>query len=246
MSKLFKTSSKVLSSPVVVRPHVSWRSRFLVFFMGGIFLIALSWGMYEAGSKSATPRNITPQEKLKQLYDSGTCSVKDRKELCSQLASLIQQLQINMTTSKNLARQVNSLGTENNHLKEELAFFQHLMSDNDKINNDVSIYNFSLKKGPSPGIYSYAISLVQGGRRPTEFSGNLEFLVTLQQNKKSKTVPLANKKNGKNFPIRFKFFHKIEENFGVPSDAVVESIQVQVFKEGNAKAILTQTIKPAL
>ena len=120
----------------------------------------------------------TPKQYLEELPE-------DRKELCTQLAGLIRQLQITQTTSENLTKKVKILGTENNHLKEELAFFQHLMSGNAKIDHDVSIYSFILKKEPTTEIYRYAISLAQGGQRPTDFSGNLKFSINLKKNNKN-------------------------------------------------------------
>jgi len=203
--------------------------------------------MYEAGSRSIIPKEEVAQEKLDQLFDSGTCLQEDRKELCAQLAGLIRQLQIKQTTSENLTKKVKILGTENNRLKEELDFFQHLMSGNTKIDNDVSIYRFILKKGSTTGIYRYSISLAQGGQRPIDFSGSLKFSVNLKQNNKNISVPLTNKETkDQDFPVNFKFFHKLEENFKLPPDTIVESLQVQVFEKDANTAILTQSIKPSL
>jgi uncharacterized protein DUF6776 len=246
LSKLLSKNPRILSSRVVVRPHIPWHFRLIAAAIISLLLLLLSWGMYEAGSKSVVPQDEIAQEKLAQIFDSGTCLQADRKELCTQLAGSIRQLQISRTTSEDLTKKVKMLGAENNRLKEELAFFQHLMSGNAKIDNDVSIYRFILKKESTPGLYRYSISLVQGGQRPTDFSGSLKFSVNLKQNNKNKKAPLTNKKTGQGFPVNFKFFHKMEENFKVPPDAIVESFQVQVFEKDADTAILTQTIKPSL
>lgn len=201
--------------------------------------------MYEAGSKSVNNQTEPSTINTDQLYEAGTCLRQDREELCTQLAVLMRQLQISNTASKDLTQQVQVLGSENNRMKEELAFFQHLMSGKAELDNDLSIYRFSLKRTSTAEIYRYTITLVQSGQRPTDFSGYLKFIVNLKQNGKIKNIPLTNKSSEKGFPVNFRFFHKIDENFRIPADAHVESLQVQVYENDATKAILTQTIEPS-
>jgi hypothetical protein len=245
VNKFFQKKPKILSPRVVVRPHTSWPYRLVAIVISCLLLLLLSWGMYEAGSQSAnTQNNNMVQEKLEHLYDPGTCRQTKKQKLCAQIGDLIQQLQISNTANKNLAKQVKLLANENDHLKEKLVFFQHLMSGNTK--DSISIYQFSLKETQTPGKYRYTLTLIQGGERPSDFKGNLRFQVKLLQNDRSKTIPLINKNSTQDFPINFKFFHRLEESFKAPTDIIVESLQVQLYESNNSKAILTQTVQPAL
>ena len=79
------------------------------------------------------------------------------------MAGLVRQLQMNSTLHENLAEQVKALGEENGQLKEELVFFQHLMSSADNTKPGVSIRRFDLKQGKFPGEYHYTLLLAQGG-----------------------------------------------------------------------------------
>lgn len=244
MNKFFQKKPKILSSRVVVRPHLSWQYRLVAIVISCLLLLLLSWGMYEAGSQSTNTQNDRVQEKLEYLYDPGTCRQTKRQKLCTQIGDLMQQLQISNTANKNLAKQVKSLANENDHLKEKLVFFQHVMSGNTK--SSISIYHFSLKETQTPGTYRYTLTLVQGGERPSDFKGNLRFQVTLLQNDRSKTIPLTNKSSTQDFPVTFKFFHRLEEIFKIPPDTTVESLQVQIYENDDNKAILTQTAQPIL
>ncbi|MDO9311774.1 MAG: hypothetical protein Q7T85_08765, partial [Nitrosomonas sp.] len=76
--------------------------------------------------------------------------------------------------------------------------------------------------------------------------GNLRFQVKLLQNNQSKIIPLTNKNATKDFPVNFKFFHRLEESFKVPPDTIVENLQVQIYKKDDSKVILTETVQPAL
>ncbi len=196
--------------------------------------------MYEVGRQSANiPHDLT-EEKLVSLYDPGVCRQTKKQKLCTQMGDLIHQLQISDTTNESLAEQIKSLANENDHLKEKLVFLQHLMSGNTR--SGISIHQFNLKEMDNPGKYRYALTLMQGGERPSDFKGKLRFQVQLLQNDRRKTVPLISKNSKKDFPVNFKFLHRLEESFEVPPDAIVESLQVQVYE--HKKVVLTQTAQP--
>ena len=160
------------------------------------------------------------------------------------MGDLIHQLQISDTANKSLAKQIKSLTNENNHLKEKLILFQRLMSGNTK--SGISIHQFSMKETETPGKYRYALTLIQGGERPSDFKGNLRFQVKLLQNDQSKTIPLISKDGKEDFPVNFKFLHRLEEDFKVPPDTTIESLQVQIYENNDSKVILTQTAQPTL
>ncbi len=241
----------ISSSRVVVRPYVSWQSRLLILLVVCLFLTLLSWGMFEIGKGMAErgmaeQNNVSPQKISGEPYKVEACLQNNRKSLCAQLADLTRQLQIVQTTSNALAEQARELGRENNQLKEELDFFEHVVAGNTKIDSGISIHHFNLKNDDNPGVYRYTVSLVQGGQRPKEFNGNLKFFVNLRQNEQTKTVLLTNKNKKQNFPISFKFFHRLEESFKVPPDTKVDSIKVQVFEQNDTQVKLTQTVELTL
>jgi hypothetical protein len=242
--KFFQKKPKILSPRVVVRPHLSWQFLLTATIICGSLLTLLSLGMYEAGRQSVNTQDDIDQEKLAHSYDPGNCRQTKKQKLCNQIGDLIQQLQISNTANENLAEQVKSLANENDHLKEKQAFFQHLIASNTK--NGLSIYHFSLKETQTPGKYRYALTLIQGGERPNDFKGNLRFQVKLLQNDQSKIIPLTNKNATQDFPVKFKSFHRLEESFNVPPDTIVENLQVQIYKNNDNKAILTETVQPAL
>ncbi|MBX3617640.1 DUF6776 family protein [Nitrosomonas sp.] len=229
---------------VTIRPLRSWHFLFSMGIIGCLLISLLSWIMYEAGKRSESAFNDVTEENHSYSFDPGICRQTKKRQLCSQIGDLTQQLQIGNTANHDLAEQVKSLSQENDHLKEKLAFFQHFVSSNTK--NGISIYQFSLKETETSGKYRYALTLIQSGERPSDFKGNLKFQVKLSQNGQNKLIPLVNKNSNRNFPIEFKFLHRLEETFVVPPDANVENMQVQIFKESNNKAILTETVSPAL
>ncbi len=154
-------------------------------------LLLLSWFMHEMGRQSINTQEDTIEEKLAYLFDPGTCRQTKKQKLCAQIGDLAQQLQISSTANQNLTEEMKALASENDQLKEQLEFFQHLIASNTK--SGISIYQFSLKETQTPGEYRYALTLIQGGERPNDFKGNLRFTVKLTQNEQSKVIPLTKK-----------------------------------------------------
>lgn len=243
MIKLFQKKPQILSPRVVIRPHRSWQFHLSTAVTICSLLALLSWVMYEAGKQAENDHHDTAEEKSTYLFDPGSCQQTKKQQLCIQIGDLAQQLQISTTASQNLAEEVKSLASENDQLKEKLAFFQHLVASNTK--SGISIYQFSLKETETPGKYRYALTLIQGGERPSDFKGNLRFKVKMTQNGQSKAVPLTGKNAKQDFPVHFKFFHRLEENFEVAPDTIIENIQVQIYKNGDKKPLVTETVQPA-
>lgn len=238
-----KSNGGVRANCVVVRPLTPWYYYLLIVFILIVLLLGLVWVVYKAGLISISSEFTLQDIKVPRAIDSDNCLQNGSQELCSQLSSLRRQLRMNSTIHENLNNQVKSLGEENSHLKEELAFFQHLMSGGENVDRDISIYRFKLMNGQTSNVYRYSLSLVQGSRRPKQFEGTLRFSVNLRQNDQRKTVPLTSKNSSVDFPVQFKLYHRIEETFQAPPDTIVENLQVQVFEKNVEKVKLTQIIK---
>jgi len=245
VKKVLENNSELLPGRVVVRPHVSWQSRLRDILFACVLLLSLSWVMFEIGRQSAGEVDAATLAVPDEPYNMATCSQKKRKNLCAQLAELTRKFQIAQTTNDDLVKQTGILSKENNRLKQELDFFEHVMTGNTKLENGFSIHQFNLKKGERSGLYRYTVSLVQGGQRPQDFEGILKFSVNLLQNDRRRTVLLTNKEAKQDFPIHFKFYHRIEESFKVPPDTIVESMKIDVFKQGGKQVLLTQTVEPS-
>ncbi|MCW5608165.1 MAG: hypothetical protein KIT26_08925 [Nitrosomonas sp.] len=249
MIRLFKKKPNIISSRMVVRPYISWPFRLMVVMVTCFCLLLLSWGMYEAGKRTATGKT-GPASQIKQKewqwHNAGECLEKDGETLCTQLVELTRQFQILQTTNDDLVKQTKQLSKENSLLKGELDFFEHVMTGNTKLDSGVAIHHFNLKKDNNSDVYRYSLSLVQGGPRTQEFNGHLKFLINLRQNEQRKKVMLTNQHAQQNFPVHFKFYHRIEENFKAPSDMEVESIEVQIFEKNDRQARLTKTVELSL
>lgn len=245
MIKSLKRKFGISAPRVAVRPQIPAYVRWLGIAVLAVAALVLSWGMYDAGRKFAGfDKNETSYE-LDRLSQLNTRLQQDNDELRMKVAGLDRQLQMDLVAREDIAKQVKSLEHENTRLKEDLAFFQSLGSAPGKNEQRVSIGRVKLERGNLPGEYRYSLLLVQGGQRPKDFQGSLEFAINFEQNGEKMMLPLSDT-TSKAHDVSFKFYQRVENTFRMPPDAIVESMQVKVFEKGIAQAKLTQTVNLSL
>ncbi|ABI59035.1 DUF6776 family protein [Nitrosomonas eutropha] len=239
-------NKKNINAPrVVIRPHVPWYRRLLIAAIGILLVALLAYGMYMVGQGAAQPAsNVVADPVLEQILESNSCLEKYDSALCSQLAELVRQLQISNATRADLVKQVKSLDEENERLREDLSLFQQMVSGNEDLPGaELVIHRFTLEQGQLPGEYLYTLLLAQGSQRSKEFNGKLEFVVGLLQNGEEKFISLVDENASKEFPINFRFYHRLEKSFQIPADTVVKNLQVFIYENGLNEAVLTKTIQ---
>ncbi|SCX07878.1 hypothetical protein SAMN05216379_104124 [Nitrosomonas eutropha] len=239
-------NKKNINAPrVVIRPHVPWYRRLLIAAIGILLVALLAYGMYMVGQGAAQPAsNVVADPVLEQILESNSCLEKYDSALCSQLAELVRQLQISNATRADLVKQVKSLDEENERLREDLSLFQQMVSGNEELPGvELVIHRFTLEQGQLPGEYLYTLLLAQGSQRSKEFNGKLEFVVGLLQNGEEKFISLVDENASKEFPINFRFYHRLEKSFQIPADTVVKNLQVFIYENGLNEAVLTKTIQ---
>lgn len=244
--KRIKRKFGVFAPHVAVRPHVPWYLRWSIIVVFVTLVLALSWFMFDAGRKFTSFDKNGVSHELDQLSDFSARLKRDNEKLRTQVAGLERQLQIDRATREDIAEQVKVLGDENDHIKEDLAFFQNLASSNEKATDNISIYHFKLEQGQSPGEYRYSLVLLLGERHTNDFQGKLAFAINLWQDGKKAIMPLPSGDSSGVFNVSFKFYHRVERTFKVPSDTVVEGLQVQVFENGTTEAKLTRIVSLSL
>ena len=231
------------SQRMVVRTHVAWYWRWLGYASLGALVVGIGWTTYDYGMELAGFRQGEAARVLEALKADIRSRDAQLAELRSQVAAVERQMQIERATYGDLARQVKSLSEENAGLKEDLAFFQSLMTAGAK-EGAVAINRFRVQPDAMPGEYRYRLLLVQSGQRVKEFQGTLQFVLNLEQGdrKYALTLPREGERDAKDYRISFKFFQRVEGTFRVAPDAVVKSLQIRVFENGSVAPKLSQTV----
>ena len=229
-----------ISAPrMTVQTHVAWYWRMLGLVAVLSCSLALAAWMYDAGRRFAGFDRSESEQELSQLRESAGKLAQETAELRASVNASESKLQIERAAQTQLGRQVKALEDENVRLKEDLAFFENLIPGEHR-DNTLLINRFRVDPGALPGEFRYRLLLLQGGRRDKSFQGNLQLLVTLQQDGKSAIITLPEAGSAPAYKISFKYFQRVEGTFRVAPGAKVKMVQVRIFESGSAEARATQ------
>jgi len=227
---------------LAVSPHVAWYWRALRITVVLSISGALALWMYDAGRQFAGFDRGELDEELAQLK-AHVAELEDKLPKLQAIAdSSDARLKIEQTAQRNLARQVQELEEDNARLKEDIAFFENL-SAQDHADDRVSVARFKVESNVIPGEYRYRVLVMQGGSRPREFSGRLQFIVKMQRDRKDVMliVPDETSEPKSAYQITFKRFYRADGVFRVDPNAKVRSVQVRLLEKGSGQPRATQS-----
>ncbi|MBI5908589.1 MAG: hypothetical protein HY848_01330 [Betaproteobacteria bacterium] len=230
-----------ISAPrMTVTTHVAWYWRMLGLVAVLSCSLALAAWMYDAGRRFAGFDRSEAEQELSQLRESVGKLTQETASLRANVNASESKLQIERAAQTQLGRQVKALEDENARLKEDLAFFENLIPGEHR-DNTLLINRFRVDPGALPGEFRYRLLLLQGGRRDKPFQGNLQLLVTLQQDGKGAIITLPEEGAAPAYKISFKYFQRVEGTFRVAPGARVKMVQVRIFEGGSTQARATQS-----
>lgn len=227
---------------LAVSPHVAWYWRALRIIVVLSISGALALWMYSAWRQFAGFDRGVPDEELRQLR-ARVGELEDQLPKLQAIAdSSDARLKIEQTAQRNLARQVRELEADNARLKEDIAFFENL-SAQDHADDRVTVARFKVESNVIPGEYRYRVLVMQGGARPREFSGRLQFIVTMQRDRKDVmlVVPDETSEPKSTYQITFKRFYRADGVFRVDPSGKVRSVQVRLLEKGSGQPRATQS-----
>ncbi|MEO8037221.1 MAG: DUF6776 family protein [Betaproteobacteria bacterium] len=194
-------------------------------------IMTIAWGTFDFGRKLAGFDQGASDKELARMAQQATSLNSENESLRRTLATAERQLQIEVATHETLARQLQAATGENATLKEDLAFFQSLMTNGDP--GTVTINRFRVEPDALPGEYRYRLLVVQPRERGREFQGRLQLVVDLEQDGRASvmTVP-ADTADGEGVRLNFKFFQRVEGSFTVPDGTVAKKVQARVIEQG--------------
>jgi hypothetical protein len=241
LMKKFRQRFGISAPRMTVKTHVAWYWRMLGLVAVLSCSFALAAWIYDAGRRFAGFDRGEAEQELSQLRESAGRMAQEAAELRASVHASESKLQIERSAQTQLGQQVKALEDENARLKEDLAFFENLIPSENR-DNSLLINRFRAEPGALPGEYRYRLLLL-GGRRDKLFQGNLQLLVTLQQDGKDAIITLPEEGDAQAYKISFKYFQRIEGTFRVAPGARVMMVQVRVFENGSAQVRATQSFK---
>lgn len=224
---------------VTIRPDLPWYWRIAVVVL---FVVAVAWAAFTVIGHD--PGQEATRRELTRVQDEVQRQAQELTELRSKFSGADRQVQMDRAAAVDLAKQVKALTFENAKLKEDLAFFQSLMSSTGNREGAISVNRFRLQPEAVPGEYRYQLLLVQTGQRVREFNGTLQFVLDVQQDgrKLVLVLPAATDRESRDYRLSFKFFQRVEGTFKLTPGSVLRGMQIRVFENGAKTPSLTQAL----
>ena len=191
----------------------------------------------------------TATEEARQIQTRDNLSRQSLADLTQQNAELTIQQNINQRLINDLRLEIERLNAESTEIKEELVFYQSLLSPSDREPGlhlrDVTLYPETVVHTPEssqteqPVIqrYRYKIILTQV-RNQQAANGRIELSV----NTKDRENPLlpVSIENKKELRFNFKYFQSLEGILEVPSDYPITGLIVSVVPDGKRLQSITE------
>ncbi|MBI3524802.1 MAG: hypothetical protein HY066_09865 [Betaproteobacteria bacterium] len=236
-----------ISAPrVTVRTHLPWYWWTLsVVALLAIALASAAW-IYDAGRRFAGFDRSETEREIDTLHGRTAELEKELARLRSLADVSDSKLQIELTTQQQLTRQVEVLENENAQLKEDLSVFENLALAQGQ-EGSVSINRLRVEPEAAGAANQYRYHMLvamQGGRKELEFKGNLQLMLSLQQESKSvmMLLPLPTDQNLQQYSINFKHFRRLDGTFRIPPGSRIKSVEVRLMQGGALKASKSVTL----
>src|SRR5690606_36935753 len=163
--------SQLSGAKVKGRHAISIRFAMLSLFFIGIGTV-LGWWL---GDVTTDPEWVSRSElQVAERQIAGLKKERDRLQAIANDAE--SQINIEKATQAQLADQARRLTQENNRLKEDLAFFEKLLPA--KNGRGISIRSLNAEL-IAPNQIRYRVLIMQGGKNPAAFVGELQLAVML-------------------------------------------------------------------
>jgi hypothetical protein len=224
---------------MAVRPDTPWYWRVAIFIF---FVGAVVWAVFGLFARDSS--RAEADREIAQLQQQVQRQETELTELRSKVAGSDRLQQMDRAAAADLAKQAKSLTFENAKLKEDLAFFQSLMSSSGNRQATLAVNRFNLRPDAIAGEYRYQLLLVQTGQRVREFSGTVQFVLDVQNEGRKLTLvlPAQGQSEARDYRLNFKYFQRVEGTFKLTPGSVLKGMQVRVFENGATTPRLTQAL----
>ncbi|MBI5451734.1 MAG: hypothetical protein HY940_10305 [Gammaproteobacteria bacterium] len=217
--------------------HVIIRQRHPLLQKGGYVLaglavllgiwLAFDYGRARAGFDSgrAGDRQSLLQTKIDDLEDIN-------EELRNQNAVLVQASQVDRKAYMDVEQSLKGLQDEILELKQEITFYQGIVSPNGSARG-VRVQDFRLSKGGSSGAFHYEFVLMQVVSGSTQVKGVAEMTIVGLLHNQPHELRYADVIQGENrqLAFQFKFFQKLTGDMVLPDGFVPQQVKVRVIPE---------------
>jgi hypothetical protein len=173
-----------------------------------------------------------------EALEQQVANLTEERDRLSVVANAAEsQINIEKATQNKLTEQVQALVEENVRLKEDLAFFERLLPAN--TGRGVSIRRLTAEL-IGPNQVRYHLLIMQGGKNPPSFVGELQLAVMLKPEEGGADAmivfPEGKNSDARRFVLNFRQYQRVEGILTLPEGVKVQAVQARVMEKGQIRA----------
>lgn len=220
-----KRGNHLATARLAVYRHLPWPQRALRWLAVALLILGSMYGTYRYGIHASH----------QQLIQDTSFSEAEVVELRQRLTAISQQLRLETATRDTLSRQLQQYQTDNGGLREQVAFYESLLTKTDRAPG-LAIDTFR-SETLSPGHYRLKAVLVQGQSSQEPFRGEVEFRLTTERAGRRDTQIWP----ARRLPIKVARYGVVETETNLPPDTRIQRVDVRVFSAGENNVKLTRS-----
>lgn len=232
--KLFRRRLSISAPRMIVRSHLPWPLRWVVYALALGFSAALALWAFEFG-KTIAGLDRDAKAELAALRVEVAELRSEREKALSTANTAESLLKTEKATQDKLAQQLKLVEAENLSLKNDLGFFERLMPSDAGDGPTIRGLQAESKGG---GTMRFQLLLMQVGKTVPEFDGRYEIVLAGTLDGKPWTFPQP----GGPKPLQLKQYLRVEGMITHPEQAVVKTVTARLLdRAGTVRA--TQSVK---
>ncbi len=232
-----------VSAPhMAVRSALPWPVRWVLLALVAGFCAAIGLWAFEFGKDIAGLDKGTKAQLMQVRADNAALrgqleTVNAERNKAQTVANTADTLLTTEKVAQEQLRGMNKqLATENQHLKDDLGFFEQLIPAVGANSGQVAIRGLQAERLKS-GEIKWQVLVVQARKNPLEFSGQLEVSFGGVDNGKA----WSGSERGGTQALTVKQYGRVEGFYQPPSQVIVKSVTVRVLEGKTVRAV--QTVK---
>jgi hypothetical protein len=206
--------------------------------LAGVFTAGIVWSSLENVEQRRSYQSAVGQ--AARLSAKNAQLAEQNEALKVQIAEFERQLQVNQVAYKKLTGQLSESANYINELREDLDFYQSIISPQDN-KAGVSIQALSIEKLTNGG-YRYRVTLVQALKHDNAVAGSVVIKLAGSQAGEAVTVNL-NDLGDPPGKLSFRYFQVLEGEFVLPSGFTPRNVEILAITNDKGKTKKSEIAK---
>ncbi|WP_269533067.1 DUF6776 family protein [Chitinimonas sp. BJYL2] len=224
-----RRGNHLATARLAVRRHLPWPARLALGLLGLIVLASGSYGLYLYGEQQGRHGALASQ-----VGQDASRLARELQESAQRAQALEQQLRLETSTRETVSRQLVQLQADNGALREQIAFYESLLTKTDRA-PALALDQFRVEP-VSPGHYRLRAILVQGQSTQEAFRGEVEFRLVVERGGRRESLVWP----APRIKVNVTRYHRLERETELPPDARLKQVEIRVYADGESRAKLTR------